>query len=49
MTRPLLRRDGATYLLRFEPEVGSPLNVKGVKTDLTADEIVQLVREGRER
>lgn len=43
------RRDGATYLLRFEPELGSPLDVKGVQTDLSAEEIVQIVREGRER
>ena len=43
------RRDGATFVLTFEPELGSPLDVGGIKTDLSAEEIVQLVREGRER
>ena len=42
------REDGRTFVIR--PTSGrSPLDVPGVKTDLTAAEIVAAVREVRER
>lgn len=41
------RRDGQSFILRPEPETGSPLDVEGVDIDVTSDEIVAFVREGR--
>jgi len=41
------RRDGELFVLRPEEPVGSPLDVPGVRTDLTEDELVDLVRESR--
>lgn len=43
------RRDGSTFVIRPQEVTGSPLDVEGIDTDLTADEIVAFVREGRER
>ena len=39
--------EGHSYLL--QTETGSPLDVPGVAIDLSAGEIVRMVREGRER
>lgn len=41
------RRDGQTFVLKPEQSTGSPLDVEGVDLDLTTDEIVAFVREGR--
>jgi hypothetical protein len=41
------RRDGQSFVLKPEARAGSPLDVKGVDLNLTADEIVGFVREGR--
>jgi len=43
------RRDGSTFVIRPQEITGSPLDVDGVDTDLTADEIVGFIREGRAR
>lgn len=43
------RKDGSEFVLRSVPKATSPLAVTGVPLDLTADEIVQAVRESRER
>ena len=43
------RRDGRCYVVQAEPAAGSPLDVEGVDLDVTTDEIVNLIREGRER
>lgn len=43
------RKDGQMFVLRPEPSKISPLDVEGVDLDLSRDEIVELVREGRER
>ena len=43
------RKDGLTFVVRPERASGSPLDVPGVDTDLTAAEIVEFVREGRRR
>ncbi len=41
------RRDGQLFVLRPDQSNESPLDVKGVKLDLSRDEIVTGVREGR--
>lgn len=41
------RQDGTIFVIRVEPRQNSPLDVPGVDVDLSADEIVQFVREGR--
>lgn len=43
------RRDGAEFSLRPIASVGSPLDVPGVDADLSRDDILGAVREGRER
>jgi len=45
----ITRRDGRAFLVRPVQEAPSPLDVKGVKLNLSRDEIVSSVREGRER
>ena len=45
----ITRRDGRTFLIRPVQESPSPLDVKGVKLNLSRDEIISSVREGRER
>ena len=41
------RRDGQVFIVRPTASGGSPLDVPGVSTDLSRDEIVGLVRESR--
>lgn len=41
------RQDGQSFVLRPENLTGSPLDVEGIDLDLTTDEIVSFVREGR--
>lgn len=43
------RKDGSVYAIRRVTYEGSPLEVEGVQSSLTADEIVEYVREGSER
>ncbi len=43
------RKDGEQFVVRPALKGKSPLEVKGVDADLTAAEIVDLVRESRER
>ena len=43
------RRDGSEFILSPVVTEGSPLDVPGVETDLSRDEIVSAIREGRER
>ncbi|MDD2751467.1 type II toxin-antitoxin system Phd/YefM family antitoxin [Acidithiobacillus sp.] len=45
----ITRRDGRAFLIRPVQKSLSPLDVKGVKLNLSRDEIVSAVREGRER
>ena len=42
------RRDGQVFLVRPEQTGKSPLDTEGVTVGLSADEIVQFVRVGRE-
>ena len=43
------RRDGQIFLIQPERSPRSPLDVAGIETDLSRDEIVDLVRETRQR
>jgi len=43
------RRDGSEFSLRPVSGTTSPLDVPGVDTDVSRDDIVGAIREGRER
>ncbi len=43
------RRDGSTFLIKPETTLTSPLDVEGVDTDVSKEEIIAFIREGRER
>jgi len=43
------RRDGQTFIVKPVEEKDSPLDVAGVSTNLSLDELNQAVRESRER
>ena len=43
------RKDGRTFALVPEKAVSSPLDVPSIKADIATQEIVDIVREGRER
>lgn len=43
------RRDGQEFVVKPAQRSGSPLNVEGVDLDLSGDEIVDVVRQIRER
>lgn len=41
------RRDGQVFVIKLYKRVDSPLNVKGLKLDLTRKEILESIQEGR--
>lgn len=43
------RKDGQIFIVKLQPRADSPLDVQGVNLGVTTDEIVSIVREGRER
>ena len=43
------RKDGRTFSLVPERAATSPLDVPTIKADITTQEIVDIIREGRER
>ena len=43
------RRDGRVFVLRAQPPEGSPLDIGSVDLGVTTAEIVDIIREGRER
>jgi hypothetical protein len=43
------RKDGQVFVVKPQPRADSPLNVMCVDLGVTTDEIVSIVREGRER
>jgi hypothetical protein len=43
------RRDGQVFLLKPDVAARSPLDVGGIDVDVTTEEIVAFVREGRDR
>ena len=45
----IVRKDGTVFVIKPQPRAESPLDVEGVDLELTAEEIVEFVRESRER
>ncbi|NOX32298.1 MAG: type II toxin-antitoxin system Phd/YefM family antitoxin [Deltaproteobacteria bacterium] len=43
------RKDGRTFALIPEKIVSSPLDVPSINVNITSNEIVDIIREGRER
>ena len=43
------RRDGRTFALVPEKNISSPLDVPSIKANITTQELVDIIREGRER
>jgi antitoxin Phd len=43
------RRDGQVFVLKSEHDARSPLDVKGLNLNISREEIVDLVREGRKK
>lgn len=43
------RKDGSVFVIQPFNKKGSPLNVKGVDLNLSANEIVEILREIREK
>ena len=43
------RKDGSEFIIKPFKKTKSPLDVKGINLSLSADEIVEVVREIRER
>lgn len=41
------RRDGKVFVIRPDESVGSPLDIPPVPVDISGEEIVEIVREGR--
>ena len=41
------RKDGQTFIIVPETRKGSPLDVEGIDLDLTKEEIIQFIHEGR--
>ncbi|MFN8497259.1 MAG: type II toxin-antitoxin system Phd/YefM family antitoxin [Anaerolineae bacterium] len=41
------RRDGTTFLITLDQPDRSPLDVDGIEIDITADEIIEFIHEGR--
>ncbi|SPJ15337.1 conserved hypothetical protein [Syntrophobacter sp. SbD2] len=42
------RKDGQVFVVRPEHGKGSPLDVEGVSLNISTDEVVAIIREGRE-
>jgi antitoxin Phd len=43
------RKNGQMFVVRFQPEASSPLDIEGMNLNISADEIVKFVREGRKK
>ncbi len=41
------RRDGQIFVIKPETRAGSPLDVPGINTNLSAEEIVEFIQESR--
>ncbi len=41
------RRDGQVFIISLQKKASSPLNVKGLKLNLTRKEIIDCIKEGR--
>ena len=42
------RKDGQVFVIRPEPAKESPLDVEGVSLNISTEEVVAIIREGRE-
>ncbi len=42
------RKDGQVFVVRAEPGKGSPLDIEGLSLNISTDEVVSIIREGRE-
>jgi hypothetical protein len=42
------RKDGQVFVIRPELRRDSPLDVEGISLNISTDEVVQIIREGRE-
>ncbi len=45
----IVRKNGTVFVIRPEKPRRSPLDVPGIDVDIQAAEIVDIIREGRER
>ena len=45
----IIRENGAVFIVRPEKTSRSPLDVPGIDANLQVEEIVSIIREGRER
>jgi PHD/YefM family antitoxin component YafN of YafNO toxin-antitoxin module len=43
------RKDGRTFALHPEVDLSSPLDVPSIKANISTQEIVDIIREGREK
>lgn len=43
------RRDGQAFILKPVPVTSSPLDIQGIDVDISTEEIIDIIREGRER
>jgi PHD/YefM family antitoxin component YafN of YafNO toxin-antitoxin module len=43
------RKDGRTFALVPEKNISSPLDVPSIKANITTQELVDIIREGREK
>jgi hypothetical protein len=43
------KRDGSSFILSPLPPSESPLNVKGINTNISSDEILDIIKEVRKR
>lgn len=41
------RKDGQMFVIQPESSSGSPLDIEGVELDVTAEEIVEFIRQSR--
>ena len=42
------RKDGQVFVIRPELRMDSPLDVQGISLNISTEEVVQIIREGRE-
>jgi len=42
------RRDGQVFVIKPEPRKDSPLDVDGIDLDVSTEEVLRIIREGRE-
>jgi hypothetical protein len=43
------KRDGSSFILAPIPNAESPFNVKGIHTNISSDEIIDILKEVKER